>query len=53
MASNEVLALTAQVIDRYSVPIRDMTRSLRTMSEHGKAVHVEGARKCQGASGFL
>jgi len=43
-SNNEVLSLTAQVIDRYSAPIRDMTRSLRTMSEHGKAVHVEGAR---------
>jgi hypothetical protein len=43
-SSNEVLSLTAQVIDRYSAPIRDMTRSMRTMGEHGRAMHTEGAR---------
>jgi hypothetical protein len=45
MASNsETLQLTAQVIDKFSAPIRDLQRSMRTMSEQGKAVHIEGQK---------
>ena len=43
-SNSEVLQLTAQVIDKFSAPIRDLQRSMRTMSEHGRAVHIEGAR---------
>jgi hypothetical protein len=53
MASNETLALTAQVIDKFSQPIRDMQRSLRTMGEHGKAVHVEGSRYAKAHQGLV
>jgi hypothetical protein len=43
-SNNEVLALTAQVIDRFSAPILSMKKSLQGLSEHGRATHAEGAR---------
>ena len=43
-SNSETLQLTAQVIDKFSAPIRDLQRSMRIMSEQGKAVHIEGSR---------
>jgi len=43
-SNSETLTLIAQVQNNFSQPIRDMQRSLRDLGEHGRAVHVEGAR---------
>jgi len=42
--SNETLALTAVVIDKYKQPIIDLQRGLKKTGDVGKQVHLEGAK---------
>ena len=41
--SDEVLSLSAVVLDRYSQPIRDLARQLRTLADQNAKTHTAGA----------
>ncbi|HEY2210276.1 MAG TPA: hypothetical protein VGH62_01410 [Bradyrhizobium sp.] len=44
MAEEDTMRLVAEVVDKYSGPLKDMQRSLRELSDVARGAHVSGAK---------
>ncbi len=45
MSEQETMRLVAEVVDKYSGPMRDMQKSLRQLSDRTRGVHADGAKQ--------